>query len=117
MPNMNALLAAIITRPPRPARELAPDVPPPVMAILERCMQRMPHLRYANARELIRDIDQALYMIGGGAPLSRPDILLARSPSVQKPRHENGSTMEPAVTGARTIGSLSKEKLALLSLG
>lgn len=118
MPNMNALLAAIITRPPRPAWELAPDLPLPVRAILERCMQRIPTARYANARELIRDIDQALYAIGGAARLLRPDLLLAPSAAVQKPPRENGSTMEPTVTGARTIASLAKDnKLALLCLG
>jgi serine/threonine protein kinase/Flp pilus assembly protein TadD len=44
-------------RPPRPASELNPDLPPFLARILERCLQIDPSLRYQTVAEILADLD------------------------------------------------------------
>ena len=53
------LLAAHVTRRPRPIAELRPDVPPALAAMVMRCLEKHPAGRHGNAVE-IRDIIDAL---------------------------------------------------------
>ncbi len=54
-PNYNALLMQIITTAPRPIRELRPDVPPAVEAVLMRAMAKSRSDRYQTAADFQRD--------------------------------------------------------------
>jgi serine/threonine-protein kinase len=49
---MAATLVAVATREPRPIAELAPNVPPELVAVVTRCLRKRPEERYATAREL-----------------------------------------------------------------
>ncbi len=46
-----------IQQDPPSAHELNPDIPPFLRKILERCMEREPSLRYADAGEILADLD------------------------------------------------------------
>ncbi len=57
--NALAVVSGHLTRPPRPLREIAPDVPKPLAKIIERLMQKEPSERYANYDALIADLEAA----------------------------------------------------------
>jgi len=44
-------------RTPRPASDHNPKIPPYLLKILDRCLQPVPDLRYANVAEILRDLD------------------------------------------------------------
>ncbi|HWM88338.1 MAG TPA: phosphate/phosphite/phosphonate ABC transporter substrate-binding protein, partial [Kofleriaceae bacterium] len=52
--NYNETLANILTREPPPARQVAPDLPPALEALLERCLDPDPDRRHRSAGELRR---------------------------------------------------------------
>ena len=47
-------VAAILSGPPSPIREIRPEVPPPLAAIIERCLKTSPDERYASTADLAR---------------------------------------------------------------
>ena len=49
---MSALEEAHCTLPPPPLRELRPDVPAPLVAIVERCLEKRPERRFASSAAL-----------------------------------------------------------------
>ena len=49
-------MAAILSGPPDPIQDARPDVPPPLAAIVERCLARSPEDRYASTADLARDL-------------------------------------------------------------
>jgi len=51
-------LAAIIRDDPEPLEALSPGVPAPLRWVIERCLQKDPHDRYAATRDLARDLAQ-----------------------------------------------------------
>ncbi|MCR9245249.1 MAG: serine/threonine-protein kinase [bacterium] len=55
-PKSRETLAHVLVEPPRPLRELAPDVPPELLAICERAMARGPDQRYAVMLEFAEDL-------------------------------------------------------------
>ncbi len=48
----------------RPLKLIRPDLPPEVVAIVERCMRKAPEDRYQSAEELVVALDQALQVAG-----------------------------------------------------
>lgn len=50
------ILMKVVSGPPAPVRELAPDAPPVLARICEKAMAREPENRYASARELAADV-------------------------------------------------------------
>jgi serine/threonine-protein kinase len=50
------LMQAIVEQPPPPLRELRPDVPPALAAIVERCLEKEPARRYASAAEIVDEL-------------------------------------------------------------
>ncbi len=52
-PSMADLLVEILHAPPRPLARLAPDVPPPLVDVVMRCLQKTPENRFANIAELV----------------------------------------------------------------
>jgi serine/threonine-protein kinase len=57
-PNYHALVLAILTSTPRPAREIRPDLPPRFERILEKAMHRHPDERYQTALEFQAALQQ-----------------------------------------------------------
>ncbi|MBA3460961.1 MAG: protein kinase, partial [Deltaproteobacteria bacterium] len=53
---MEELLHRVATEAPQPVRELAPDAPPELIAIVEKAMARRPEDRYATAEGLAHDL-------------------------------------------------------------
>ena len=56
-------LAAILEDEPAPLAKLRPDTPPPVVAIVERCLAKSPDDRYAMTRTLARELREALDVV------------------------------------------------------
>jgi len=50
-----------VQRPPRPARELNPEIPLYLTRILDRCMAIDPALRYATVAEILQDLNNATF--------------------------------------------------------
>ncbi len=46
-----------IQRPPRPATDHNPKIPPYLMKILQRCLETDPNLRYTSTSEILHDLD------------------------------------------------------------
>ena len=55
-PNYNALLLAIINTNPRPLREVRPNTPPELEAIIQHAMAKNRNDRYASAKLFLRDL-------------------------------------------------------------
>jgi len=53
-PSLSQVLQTILEREPEPARRLAPDTPPPLLAVLDRALAKDAARRYADAGELGR---------------------------------------------------------------
>ncbi|HEY8076597.1 MAG TPA: serine/threonine-protein kinase [Labilithrix sp.] len=84
------LAAAIVRDPPRPIRDTKPDVPGALAAIVERCMQKNPRDRYANASAL-RDALVAALVDPNEAPKT---ILMTHPPATAFPRRATPSRHE-----------------------
>jgi tRNA A-37 threonylcarbamoyl transferase component Bud32 len=54
------LLEQIVKEEPRPLREVAPEIPDPLVAIVERAMRKLPGDRFASAAELKAELESAL---------------------------------------------------------
>jgi hypothetical protein len=69
------LSAKVLTEEPRPLRSVAPEVPPPLEAIVAKAMARAPEGRYPTAAEVADDLERFL----SGEPVhARPERGLAR---------------------------------------
>lgn len=55
-----AVLAALPNQDPTPLHSVQPDLPRDLVAIVEKCLERAPHRRYADARALAADLDAFL---------------------------------------------------------
>src|SRR5690349_10076648 len=51
------VMVARIQRPPKPVKELNPELPVYLQKIIERCMALDPGLRYKNVQEILEDLD------------------------------------------------------------
>jgi serine/threonine-protein kinase len=67
--SMAELCAAVLTRVPEPLSSLRPEVPPPVEAAVQRCLEKDPAARFASAAELARALAPH------GTPLSRTSCM------------------------------------------
>ncbi len=50
------ILVAVVSGPPRPLRNLAPDIPPELIAIADKAMARRPEERYPSAKEMAEEL-------------------------------------------------------------
>lgn len=57
-PTLTSVLTAHITQPPRPPIEIRREIGPEVNRIVLRCLAKEPAGRYANAGELLQDLDR-----------------------------------------------------------
>lgn len=66
--NVPELIARILRDPPFPLREVAPGVPPAIVAVVERCLAKDPGARYAGAGALLVALDD----LAASGSLARP---------------------------------------------
>ena len=72
--NPNDLILKVISQPPTPIRQFGLRVPRPLEAIILKCLQKKPALRYASAAELKKDLEA----FASGQPVrARPPSLWA----------------------------------------
>lgn len=74
--NLFLLLEQIVTEEPKPLSEIAPDVPPALVAIVERAMRKRPEDRFPSARELRDALVAVQQQIGAPATADSLDIPL-----------------------------------------
>src|SRR4029079_16403976 len=58
--HISTVLYQILNEPQPPLRDVAPDVPAEVIAIVDRCLEKKPERRYPSCTELLADLDRAL---------------------------------------------------------
>jgi Tol biopolymer transport system component len=63
-------MAAIIREDPRPIASLAPESPPPLRWIVERCLSKEPKERYASTEDLARDLRTLRIHLSEGVTVS-----------------------------------------------
>jgi serine/threonine protein kinase len=90
--NVMEILHKKANEPPRPIRELRPDVPAPVVALVERTMARDPAQRPQSMAELARQIHEVEVVLS-----VTPSPVLAGLPS-PRPRYDESSAHESALT-------------------
>jgi len=91
-PTIAATLVAVATREPPSLAELAPHVPAELAAVIGRCIQKDPALRYSSAREL-SDALAPFENLPPAPPVHTPQTTSHAHPAV-------GASMAPASGGA-----------------
>ena len=79
-PNAQAILTAHVLDAPAPLAEKRPDVPPPLAAIVDRCLAKQADERWSSAEEVLDQLELLATPSGGSTPASV--VPLARRPSV-----------------------------------
>jgi len=111
-----AIIEAVLTRPPVPARSINPDIPPALEAIIEEALQKDRDQRYQHAAEVLADLQQLKRDIDSGRGVQAGDSasLLAStagpasSTGVSRSRastQQTGSFRAPRAS--KNIGSLA----------
>jgi serine/threonine-protein kinase len=117
--NYNALLINILTKSPRPPRELRPDLPAAFDAVLRKAMAREPFDRYQTAVEFQQDLQRIglgrsgartpppVPVAAGSAPARHPT-----SPPPPLPAAAQGSSASAREPGARALHSTGRNAAA-----
>lgn len=100
-----ALLYAIVHTPHEPLASRRPDLSPDVAALVERCLQKRPEDRYANAAALAQDIQLAIRgrIAASVNDTPKPERLTARpagSPGIRYCRTKDGASIAYAMHGS-----------------
>jgi serine/threonine protein kinase len=74
-------LAAIIEKEPRPVSSINPEVPAPLVWIIERCLAKAPADRYESTRDLARDLGNLRDRLSG---MSAADLPIAGAPRTRR---------------------------------
>ena len=111
-------LAAIIRDEPEPLESLSPGIPAPLRWVIERCLQKDPHDRYAATRDLARDLarlrDHASEIgretsVAPHAPLGEEPTDSVVSPRTGPRRHgSRGRPASPPAAGRFACGSIHR---------
>ena len=115
--HISTVLYQILNEPQPPLRDAAPDVPPEVVAVVDRCLEKKPERRYPSCTELLRDLDRAIQARraaaqGGMASLaadSRAEIAETRALGTQKPDGGRTASITTAASGLSGLGDLDLE--------
>jgi pimeloyl-ACP methyl ester carboxylesterase len=83
--SLPATLFAIVHHSPTPITSLRPDLSPTVTALVERCLQKDPEMRYANGAELAQDLHRAARNLAAVRADERTEALPSRPPASGQP--------------------------------
>ncbi|HEV8629532.1 MAG TPA: serine/threonine-protein kinase, partial [Thermoanaerobaculia bacterium] len=101
--HISTVLYQILHEQPPKLSEVAPEVPPEVVAIIERCLEKKPERRYVGCTPLLLDIDQA---IQGSRRLATQSglatLAAATRAELADTRSMPAGATAPSPTGART---------------
>jgi serine/threonine-protein kinase len=108
----NAILAHILTRPPRPLRELRPELPDGLLRVIERAMAFEPSLRHESVAELSRALSpfagREVTSRAAQFDLRRPNDVKAGAVTLDTQADTQGpveGTLQSAVGDAYTLSS------------
>lgn len=94
-----ALLLAIVQNTPKPLRELAPSVPEPISAVVDRAITADREVRYADVRAMLKALKHA----AGEAGLKWPEPMRHERPS-ERPFDPGPPSNGPEITQKIVIG-------------
>jgi serine/threonine-protein kinase len=115
------VVAAVLTTPPAPPSRVAPHVPPGLDAVVMRCLERDPAVRYANVGELAQRLQPfappvasfvvdrivRLVMNPGRSASNLPAVTAAQGSWTPAPRPPGAATPPPALAASGAWGSTS----------
>ncbi|WP_394821773.1 protein kinase domain-containing protein [Pendulispora albinea] len=79
-PSMGEMLVSVLHDPPRTVRELVPELPADVNAIVARCLQKDPNQRFASTHDLLMAL-QSLGASRYSAPIASATLQIAAAPT------------------------------------
>jgi eukaryotic-like serine/threonine-protein kinase len=118
-----AVIMNVVTGTPAPLASLAPDVPPPVVAAIERALAKKPEERFADVATFIEALTgKPLQTLGGaaaagappagGTPLSQEELMAATiAPASTPPSPSAVALSSGAPTGAPPIAVTKARRL------
>ncbi len=83
--SMPELCLKVVTEAPRPLSEFRSDVPPGVVAVIQRCLAKEPAGRYANATELAAALEPFAPPLMSRVAADRPRTTLIAAPTSSQP--------------------------------
>jgi serine/threonine-protein kinase len=112
--NYNALMIAILTRPHRPLKELAPQVDPELLALIEGCLQKDREERVQSAREVSERLTIIARRLAGQQGL---DDEPQRRATDRLPRPSAETVRKGFTLGADELHTLSKLRMNKTAVG
>lgn len=100
------ILVAQATRAPQPIRELRPAVPPPLEAVIMRCLAKSPADRWQSADELLAQVEGFMTPTGGTTPIETRPVRALTTPGVRVPRRVVSITAGVALLAVIVVGAL-----------
>jgi serine/threonine-protein kinase len=97
---MAATLVALATKEPKPIETLAPHVPPELVAVVRRCLNKEPEARFQSAREMSDALAPFEQLAGALPPPSAPQTMAGGGFQTTSPQ---SNTAAPASPGATVI--------------
>ena len=110
--HISTVLYQILNEPQPPLRDVAPDVPAEVIAVVDHCLEKKPERRYPSCTELLRDLDRAIQARRGVAQPglaslaaeSRAEIAETRAFGARQPAE--GARTAPIATASSGLSGL-----------
>jgi hypothetical protein len=99
----NALCAAIAADPPTPLRTRAPHVPRRLQAVVLRCLEKRPEVRYASVAALARDL--APFASRQGQAAAHQLVARATAEGTLEPAAEDGARLDAVTAFGETDGA------------
>jgi serine/threonine protein kinase len=93
------IAALHMTEPPRPPRDLRPEIPPALEAVILRALEKKPEDRYQSGTELADALDEALQGPPAGSP-SVPPATIPRLSVLERVTLGQGDHLPPPVPAA-----------------
>src|SRR5262249_7778528 len=103
-PTVMALLAMHMHDPPRPIHELRPDLPPPLAALVMRCLEKPQGARPASMRALIGELATVRAILGVPTPTPGYGPPPAPSPGPPSPAYGTPAHGVPPAYGTPAPG-------------
>ena len=99
---------------PAPLRSLRPDVPQPIVAIVDRCLQIDMRARFQTVRELVKALESALLIGGDPLPFVAAPLASDRFARSSAPPSLPPPPLEPSVRGTAVANPLGQAEPPLV---